>query len=46
MKLIETFLAHLWREKGRAYLVDGRRHGRPAMRWLRGYVRGVKGPAK
>ncbi|WP_200945377.1 hypothetical protein [Rhodanobacter sp. Root627] len=46
MKKIETFLAHLWREKGRAYLVDSRRHGRPAMRWLRGYVRGVKGPAK
>lgn len=46
MKMIETFLAHLWREKGRAYLADSHRHERPAMQWLRGYVRGVKGPAK
>lgn len=40
------FRPGLWREKERAYLVD--RHGRerPAMLWLRGYVRGVTGPAK
>ena len=40
------FRPGLWREKERAYLVDSHGRERPAMLWLRGYVRGVTGPAK
>jgi endo-1,4-beta-xylanase len=40
------FRPGLWRDKERAYLIrpDGRE--RPALHWLRGYVRGVHGPAR
>lgn len=35
----------LWRTKERAWLVHANGRERPAMAWLRGYVRGVSGPA-
>ena len=46
MKMIETFLASLWRHKERSCLVDNRSHERPATLSLHGYVRGVEGAAK
>jgi hypothetical protein len=46
MKMIDTFLAGLWRKKEHACLVDNRGHGRAATLSLRGYVHSVEGPAK
>ncbi|EIL96080.1 endo-1,4-beta-xylanase [Rhodanobacter sp. 115] len=40
------FRPGLWRNKERAYLVRRNGSERPALRWLRGYVRGVTGSAK
>lgn len=40
------FRPGLWREKERANLIRRNGSERPALLWLRGYVRGVKGPAK
>lgn len=39
------FRPGLWRDKERAYLIRKDGSERPAMAWLRGYVRGVNGPA-
>jgi endo-1,4-beta-xylanase len=39
------FRPGMWRTKERAYLVRKDGSERPAMAWLRGYVRGVTGPA-
>jgi endo-1,4-beta-xylanase len=36
----------LWRDSQRAYLIDRRGRERPALMWLRGYVRGVHGPVQ
>lgn len=44
MKMIETFLASLWRKKEHSCLVDNRGRERPATLSL--HVRGVEGPAK
>jgi endo-1,4-beta-xylanase len=40
------FRPGMWRSKERAYLVRADGSERPAMAWLRGYVRGVTGPPK
>ncbi|WP_156804300.1 hypothetical protein [Rhodanobacter fulvus] len=46
MKMIETFLASLWRNEERSCLVDNRSQERPATLPLHGCVRGVEGAAK
>ena len=38
------FRPGLWRDNQRAYLVRKDGSERPALMWLRGYVRGVTGP--
>lgn len=38
------FRPGLWRDSQRAYLIDRRGDERPALAWLRGYVRGINGP--
>lgn len=40
------FRPGMWRTKERAYLIRKDGSERPAMAWLRGYIRGVTGPAK
>jgi endo-1,4-beta-xylanase len=40
------FRPGLWRHKERAYLIKPNGRERPALLWLRGYVRGVHGPAQ
>ena len=40
------FRPGLWRQEQRAYLVDADGSERPALRWLRDYVRGAQAPAQ
>jgi endo-1,4-beta-xylanase len=40
------FRPGMWRTKEHAYLIRRDGSERPAMAWLRGYIRGVTGPAK
>ncbi len=40
------FRPGLWRDQQRAYLVKPNGRERPALLWLRGYVRGVHGPSR